>query len=139
MRPQGLALLTLFLALTAPAAWAQPSNGPRIEHDTAILQALDKVTARISTLEAPIEETIRFGSLYILARACRTTPPEETPESAAFLQIWEVPEEEEPHWAYSGWMFASSPSLAAMDHAVYDIWVLDCVNRAESSEPTPEE
>lgn len=95
-------------------------------HRIAVLQALDKVTARISTFEAPVGDSVRFGTLHIIARACDKRPPEETPESAAFLDISEMKPGDPAEGVYRGWMFASSPALAAMEHPVYDVWVVDC-------------
>lgn len=94
--------------------------------DVAILQGLDKVTARVSTFKAPIGSTIKFGTLQIIAKKCVKRPPEETPESAVFLVVDEVRQGESSINVYKGWMFASSPALAAMEHPVYDVWVLDC-------------
>jgi hypothetical protein len=105
----------------------------RIAHagqfDIAVLQGLDKVTARVSTFKAAIDETINFGTLKITVRICNKRPPEETPESAAFVEIFEKRPGESPVGVYSGWMFASSPALAAMEHPVYDVWVIDCINK----------
>lgn len=107
-------------------------------YDTAILQGMDKVTARVSTIKAPVGDTVRFGALEIIARVCDKKPPEETPESAAFLDIWEVREGEPAMEAFRGWMFASSPALSAMEHPVYDVWVLDCKNTKSATGPAPE-
>ncbi len=87
------------------------------------------MTARVSSIEAPVGEVVRFGSLEIIARVCDKRPPEEPPESAAFLDIWEVRQGEAAISLFRGWMFASSPALSAMEHPVYDVWVKDCVNR----------
>ncbi|MBT3395749.1 MAG: DUF2155 domain-containing protein [Alphaproteobacteria bacterium] len=92
----------------------------------AVLQGLDKVTARISTISAPLNDAVRFGSLRITARACTKTPPTEPPEVTAFLEVLEVQPGVLPVPVFSGWMFASSPALSAMEHAVYDVWVIDC-------------
>ena len=97
-----------------------------VQFDIAVLQGLDKVTARVSTFNAPIDATIKFGTLEIIVRKCDKRPPEETPESAAFIDVWEVRPGELTMSVYRGWMFASSPALAAMEHPVYDVWVLDC-------------
>ncbi len=102
--------------------------------DTAILQGLDKVTARVSTIEAPLGDTVKFGALEIIVRACDKRPPEETPESAAFLDVWEVRPGEPAVSNFRGWMFASSPALSALEHPVYDVWVLDCRNTREAVE-----
>ncbi|MDP6787874.1 MAG: DUF2155 domain-containing protein [Rhodospirillales bacterium] len=92
----------------------------------AVLQGLDKVTARVSTIEAPVGQTVSFGTLEIIARTCDKRPPEEPPESAAFLDIWEVRPGEAAQSLFRGWMFASSPALSALEHPVYDVWMLDC-------------
>ncbi len=101
----------------------------------AVLQGLNKITARVSEIEAPIEEVVRFGTLEITARTCYKAPPEEPPESASFLEIVDVKPGEPPVQLFSGWMFASSPALSALEHPVYDIWVLDCREAAEPDIP----
>lgn len=92
----------------------------------AKLQALDKVTARISALDAPIGAAVMFGTLEVTARACYKAPPEEPPENAAFLEIREIRRNEEPKVVFTGWMFSSTPGLSTLEHPVYDIWVVDC-------------
>jgi len=110
---------------------------PTVEARAAVLRGLDKITARISEIVVPVGQTVRFGTLAIAARACRQRPPEEPPESAAFLEIAETrPGEDEVHPLFSGWMFASSPALSALEHPVYDVWVIDCSNSTgEGSRP----
>ena len=96
------------------------------EGRVAVLQGLDKITARISTFEAPIGEAVRFGTLRLVTRYCRKRPPEEPPETTAFLEIDDVPRDGPGQRLFSGWMFASSPALAGLEHPVYDVWVVDC-------------
>jgi hypothetical protein len=103
-----------------------PALAENLVGTAAVLQAMDKVTARISRLEAPIGQTIRYGDLEIEVKTCRKRPPEEPPESAAFIEIYET-KKGERRKVFGGWMFASSPALSAMDHPVYDVWVVDCV------------
>jgi len=122
------ALSFLTVLLTAHGVHADP-------YDTAVLQGLDKVTARVSTIEVPLGDTAKFGALEIIVRACDKRPPEETPESAAFLDVWEVRPGEPAVSVFRGWMFASSPALSALEHPVYDVWVLDCKN---TKEPAPQ-
>ena len=105
--------------LTSHAAFAQAERA-------AILQGLDKVTARISTISAPIDHPVRFGALQITARYCRTRPPEETPETSVFLEILELKTGEPAVRVFGGWMFASSPTLNALEHPVYDLRVIAC-------------
>ena len=92
----------------------------------AILQGLDKTTARVSTIEAPLDRAARFGTLEIVARACHKKPPTETPESTAFLEIVDIRPDSPAVPVFTGWMFASSPAVSALEHPVYDIWVVDC-------------
>jgi hypothetical protein len=109
------------------------SHATDIPTDTAVLRALDKVSARVSTLRAPVDQTVTFGRLEIVVRRCITRPPEETPESAAFLDIVKAAADGSRQPVFRGWMFASSPDLAAMEDAIYDIWVLACENSTASS------
>jgi hypothetical protein len=102
----------------------------------AILQTLDKVTARTSTTTLPVGQPSAVGPIFIDVKTCQKTPQTEQPEAAAFLQVWEAKpkaygkqdEETKSQWVFSGWMFASSPALSAMNHPIYDVWVKDCVN-----------
>lgn len=119
--------LTLGLAC-APAFAVVPTQDEPI----AVLRALDKITARVEELDIPTGQPFKFGTLIITVRACRVTPPEETPEAAAFLEVSELKPGENDTPVFRGWMFASSPALSAMEHPVYDIWVTGC-----KSPPTP--
>lgn len=108
---------------------------PARAETVAVLQGLDKTTARISTFDAPVDRSVQFGSLVVTVRACIKRPPEEPPETAAFLQIEEVRPGESSVSAkriFSGWMFKSSPALSALEHPVYDIGVLDCKDASTS-------
>ena len=98
----------------------------------AVLQGLDKITARVSTIEAPVGEAVRFGTLDITVKRCHKRPPEETPETTAYLQIRERRSGEQSVDLFAGWMFASSPAVSSMEHPVYDVWVIDC-KKASSS------
>lgn len=129
MKRHVCAALVLAVAVISPAR-ADP-------YGVAVLQGLDKVTTRITTIEAPLGETVRFNTLEIIARSCDKRPPEETPESTAFLDIWEIRPGEPVQGVFRGWMFASSPALSAMEHPVYDVWVLDCKNPITSESKPP--
>jgi hypothetical protein len=101
-----------------------PAN---IDGSLVILQGLDKETARIQTFGGKVGSVVTFRTLEIAIRRCQKTPPQLKPEKAAFLQIYDVdPETKKKKMVFSGWMFASSPALSAMDHPTYDIWVKDC-------------
>lgn len=98
----------------------------------AVLQGLDKITARVSTFDVPVGGTVPFGSLKITVRACRKAPPIDPPESAAFMEITDAKPDEPARTVFSGWMFASSPALSALENPVYDVWVLSCTNEANA-------
>ncbi|WP_323761421.1 DUF2155 domain-containing protein [Maricaulis sp.] len=96
-----------------------------------VLRGLDKVTARTRDFEVAIGDTAQFGALSITAQYCRKRPPEETPETYAFLQINDrrtdgFGVDVEGEQVFSGWMFASRPAQNPLEHPVYDVWVVDC-------------
>jgi len=116
-----LAFSVLFALVPTGSALAETIAEP-----VALLQGLDKITARVSKFEAPVGTPVRFGTLSIRVRDCEKNPPEEEPESAAFLEIDEFRPGEVNLRVFSGWMFASSPALSALEHPVYDVNLLDC-------------
>lgn len=140
-KPGALIALAFILALAGfpvSAAFARATT----DFPIVKLRSLDKITARTMVFEANVGNTIKFGSVYIKVQACRKAPEMETPESAAFLQVWEITPEDKPQWIFSGWMYASSPGLSAMDHPIYDVWVLDCLEekgKAVAETPAPED
>ncbi|MCC7166890.1 MAG: DUF2155 domain-containing protein [Rhodospirillales bacterium] len=119
----------LLLPLTARAE--------EIPMPVAVLQALDKTTAKTMTLEAAVGDTVRFGTFQIIVRVCTRRPPEEPPESAAFLDVWEAQPGEPAQSVFRGWMFASSPALSAIEHPVYDVWVLECRGATAANRTRP--
>ena len=125
-------LATIAFVIVSGSIFLPTAYATYIPTDTAVLRWLDKVTGRVNTLDALVGNTVRLGTLSISVENCMTRPPEETPESGAFLHIWETKPGEESVKVFSGWMFASSPALSAMEHPVYDVWVLDCENRRRS-------
>lgn len=104
---------------------------------TAVLQGLDKITARVSRIDAPVGQTVQFGTLSIVVRNCEKSAPEQRPENAAFIQIYENRPGEAPARRFSGWMFSSSPALSALEHPVYDVNLLDCTGAAVPPAPPP--
>lgn len=105
-------------------------------YNGATIQALDKVTTRISTLSLVIDKPVQFGTLQITLKKCQKKPPEEPPESAAYVEIDELFGSSQPTKRFSGWFFASSPALSALDHPVYDFWLIDCTQPNNSAPVT---
>lgn len=123
---QRLRFLAPVLAVLTAPAFAQSTAPLAVSGAVGVLQTLDKVTGRVRVLEAPVGEPVQFGPLTIVVRSCRKRAPEELPETAAFLEIFERKSGETTLELFKGWMFASSPAVSALEHPVYDVWVNDC-------------
>ena len=117
--------LMLTCGLSALAA-ATPAFADRIAHPTAVFAGLDKITGRIISFEAAIDETVQFGSLQITPRVCFTRPATEAPLTTGFVEVEEVSTGNEFKRIFGGWMFAASPGLHGIEHPVYDAWLTDC-------------
>ncbi len=98
----------------------------RIANPTAVFSGLDKITGRIISFDVAIDETVQFGALRVTPRVCYSRPPTETPNTDAFIQVDEVTRNGEIKRIFSGWMFAASPGLNAVEHPTYDVWLSDC-------------
>jgi hypothetical protein len=158
-----LALVLLFLALALPVSAQLIAVQPRgpapiqaqaealagrdmLVRDIAILQVLDKVSARTTNLRVPVGSSAAFGLMFVTVRSCQVAPPSEPPEAATFVEISEVnlgrsaPANGQPtvtqtqpeKLLFSGWMFASSPALSALEHPTYDVSVIGCEARSAS-------
>jgi hypothetical protein len=126
----------VFALAAAGFVTAGTASAAMIPEPTAILQGLDKISARTSRIEAPVGSTVHFGTLSIVVRDCEQSPPEDSPENAAFLQIYETAAGEDAKRLFSGWMFSSSPALSELEHPVYDVTLLAC-KAANAPAPTP--
>jgi hypothetical protein len=115
------------------AAFVAPAAATDITMNGVVFGGLDKVTARVENISGKTGAPMKFGTLEIIARTCVTHPPEETPENAAFVEVFQQQPGKERAKIFSGWMFSSNPALSALDHPVYDIWVLRCENSTSSN------
>ncbi len=118
------AVAGLGLAMTLSALG--PAAADKLKHPVAVFSGLDKITGRIITFEVGANETVQFGSLQITERVCYSRPPTETPQTDTFVEIDNIDANNDYKRVFTGWMFAGSPSLHALDHPVYDIWLLRC-------------
>lgn len=114
------------LLVTGLVALTLPARAERVENGTAVFAALDKVTARISELEVPVDGTANFGSLRVTPHACYSRPPTEKPKTTSFVEIEETNIDGSINHLFSGWMFAESPGLNALEHPVFDVWLTGC-------------
>jgi hypothetical protein len=109
----------------------------KIANPTAVFSGLDKITGRIINFDVAINETVRFGALEVTPRACYTRPPTEAANTDGFIEVDEVTLQGELKRIFSGWMFAASPGLNAVEHPIYDVWLTDCKG-GEKQEVTAE-
>ena len=114
--------LILFLMI----GFALPASAADLEGSSALLRSVDKITGRTQTMEIPAGEAKRMGDLKITLHRCLKKPPEEMPENAAFLSVEEQKRSDDSKVVFNGWMFSSNPAISAMEHPIWDIWVLEC-------------
>jgi len=137
-------VITLFLVAIGLTSglWSSFVHAEVVKNPIAVFAALDKVTGRISHLEIPINNTVEFGALKVTPRVCDTRPPTEAPHTSSFVEVDEVKLTGEVQRIFTGWMFAESPGLHAVEHPVFDVWLTNCKTvsapaPSESSENTP--
>lgn len=102
-------------------------SAAEIATNTAQMQAMDKITGKVSLIEVPVNGAVKFGSFSILVRSCKTRSPEETPENFAFVDVVDD-YNDKPANIFRGWMMSSSPALNAVEHPIYDVWLLKCID-----------
>ncbi len=107
--------------------------GDDIAMNTARMQAMDKITGHVTEIDVPVNGIANFGSFSILARKCVTHSPEETPEDTAFIDVVDNYESDNPVNIFKGWMFSSTPALSAVEHPIYDVWLLKCYNNTKQN------
>jgi len=106
----------------------QDSNSEWLDNNSAEFNALDKITARTKKLEISLNEEENLGSLIIILKSCQNRPPDYLPESAAYIEIFDLlnQSEDKQNLVFSGWMFSSSPAISALEHPIYDISLVSC-------------
>jgi hypothetical protein len=134
----------LLATVMASATVLSSAHAEIIKNEVAVFAALDKVTGRISHLEIPMNQTVDFGALKVTPRVCDTRPPTEAPNTTAFVEVDEIKLTGEETRIFTGWMFAESPGLHAVEHPVFDVWLTSCKmpvggTSEESAENAPEE
>jgi hypothetical protein len=129
--------------LAASAAWAalllfdlSAAHAERIKNPVAEFAGIDKITGRITTFDVYIDETVQFGALQVTPRVCYSRPKEEEPKTDSFVEVDEITLDRKIQRIFTGWMFAESPGLNAVEHAVYDVWLKGC--KLKSEVPPPE-
>ncbi|MCB9993928.1 MAG: DUF2155 domain-containing protein [Hyphomicrobiaceae bacterium] len=137
LRQVGARGFALGVGFAALVALVSPSAAETLANPVAQLDGLDKITGRLTTFDVYVGETVQFGSLQITPRACYTRPATETQRTSVFLEIDQVSLKGTISRIFTGWMFADSPALNALDHPVYDVWLLNC--KQSSDVPPPDQ
>ena len=114
------------LPLLALLATCSTASAERISNPIAVFSGLDKITGLTTTFEAKIGEEKRFGGLFIKADACYTRDVTEEPRTTSFVEVEEIESDDTRKKIFSGWMFAESPGLSALEHPIYDVWLTGC-------------
>jgi hypothetical protein len=123
------ALLAVGL-VTASSAFAE-----RITNPVAEFTGIDKITGRIITFDVYVNETVQFGALQVTPRVCYSRPQEEEPKTDSFVEVDEITLDRKIRRIFTGWMFAESPGLNAVEHSVYDVWLKACKQKSDVPPP----
>ncbi len=131
------ALSVLLVAGGISSAFAQDAPAPVefIKNKVAEFSGLDKITGRTITFDVYIDETVQFGTLQVTPRVCYSRPLTETPKTSSFIEVDEITLDKNIRRIFTGWMFADSPGLNAIEHPVYDVWLKDCKMESEVAPP----
>ncbi len=121
-------MLRISLFVFGIVLFCLPTQASEIDTNTAKMQAMDKITGRVSVINVPVGGGLDFGSLSIVVRSCKTRPAEETPDNFAFVDISDKNLKGEEFNVFKGWMISSSPATNALEHPIYDVWLLQCVD-----------
>ncbi|KQV82720.1 DUF2155 domain-containing protein [Rhizobium sp. Root1220] len=125
------------VALTlAPFYLPQPASAARIDNAVAVFSGLDKITGRITTFDVYVNETVQFGALQVTPKACYSRDQAEAQKIDGFVEVDEITLDRKIRRIFTGWMFADSPGLNAVEHPIYDVWLKDC--KATSNVPAPD-
>ena len=93
------------------------------------LTALDKITAKTSSIKIAIGDKKFFGSLEIQALKCQLFESSDTSDTVAYIQVKDLSTKDNNQvFLFNGWTFASSPTLQSIDHPIYDLWITSCEN-----------
>jgi hypothetical protein len=126
VRAGARALSSATVIVAALTAAGGTAHAEKISNPVAEFTGLDKITGQIRTFDVLIDETVQFGALQLTPRVCYSRPPTEPPRTTTFVEVDEVTLDRKIQRIFTGWMFAGSPGLNAVDHPIYDVWLTNC-------------
>jgi hypothetical protein len=120
---------------------AVPAHAEAIRNPVAVFSGLDKITGSMTTFEVAIDETRRFGALSVRPRVCYSRPVTEQPKTTSFVEVEEALADGQEKRIFTGWMLAESPGLNAIEHPIFDVWLIGCrdPNAPEAAQEQPPE
>lgn len=122
-------------ASVAAMVGAGTARAERISNPVAEFAGIDKITGRITSFDVYIDETVQFGALQVTPKVCYSRDETEAQKIDAFIEVDEITLDRKIRRIFSGWMFADSPALNAVEHAIYDVWLTGC--KQSSDVPAP--
>ncbi len=134
LKRAGLGICVFLLAVTIFI----DAQAEKISNTVAVFSGIDKITGRIISFDVYVDETVQFGALQVTPRICYSRPITEKPKTTSFLEVDEITLDRNIRRIFTGWMFADSPGLNAVEHPVYDIWLTDCKMNSEVAPPESE-
>jgi len=144
MMKMTFASVLLAAGLSTMPAWseeAKPEEAPppptnqRVTNPVAEFTGIDKITGRIITFDVYVNETVQFGALQVTPRVCYSAPENAEPKTDSFVEVDEITLDRKIRRIFTGWMFAESPGLNAVEHAVYDVWLKNCKQKSDVPPP----
>ncbi|ABR59804.1 DUF2155 domain-containing protein [Sinorhizobium medicae] len=133
---RGARLAAIALLLAAPVvSTTEPAQAARLPNAVAVFSGIDKITGRITSFDVYIGETVQFGALQVTPRVCYSRDETEAPKTTTFVEVDEITLDRKIRRIFTGWMFADSPGLNAVEHPVYDVWLQSCKTTSEVPPP----
>lgn len=129
------AISAAVLALAAGVLLPQAAEAARISNPVAVFSGLDKITGRITTFDVYVNETVQFGALQVTPKACYSRDDTEQQKVDGFVEVDEITLDRRIRRIFTGWMFADSPGLNAVEHPIYDVWLKECKQKSDIPPP----
>ena len=129
-------IVTLCVAGLSFVGAALPAQAEKIKNPVAVFSGLDKITGRTTSFDVYIDETVQFGALQVTPKVCYSRDDTEAQKISGFVEVDEITLDRKIRRIFTGWMFAASPGLNAVDHPVYDVWLTGCKQSSEVPAPS---
>ena len=123
------------MAIGLGAFSASSAEAARIANPVAVFSGLDKITGRITTFDVYLNETVQFGALQVTPKACYSRDDTEQQKVDGFVEVDEITLDRRIRRIFTGWMFAASPGLNAVEHPIYDVWLKECKQKSDVPAP----